>query len=92
MPTNPITIDALHPFAIARSLFVPVSLAAAIQRLGFVQAGPIRVPTRGGAGFDLAASREALAIAILLFAAAKGAAGRIQFLDASGVRTSSNAS
>jgi hypothetical protein len=41
-----ITIDDLRYFAVARSLFAPTSLKRAIDRLGFVQADPIRAPAR----------------------------------------------
>jgi uncharacterized protein YcaQ len=41
----PALID-LRRYAIARSLFAPVDLQAAIDRLGFVQADPIRAPAR----------------------------------------------
>jgi uncharacterized protein YcaQ len=44
MPT--ITLAALRRYAIARSLFTPTSLPRAIERLGFVQADPIRSPAR----------------------------------------------
>ena len=40
------TLDALRRYAIARSLFTPTTLPRAIQRLGFVQADPIRSPAR----------------------------------------------
>ena len=40
------TLDDLRRFAVARSLFPPTSLEAAIERLGFVQADPIRAPAR----------------------------------------------
>jgi uncharacterized protein len=46
MPTAPITLDALRRYAVARTLFTPTTLPAAIQRLGFVQADPIRAPAR----------------------------------------------
>jgi uncharacterized protein len=36
----------LRRYAIARSLFAPTTLAKAIERLGFVQADPIRAPAR----------------------------------------------
>jgi uncharacterized protein len=36
----------LRRFAVTRSLFPPTTLANAIQRLGFVQADPIRAPAR----------------------------------------------
>lgn len=41
MPATPITLDALRHYAVARTLFAPTSLSAAIKRLGFVQADPI---------------------------------------------------
>ncbi len=41
-----ITLPQLRRFALARSLFTPTTLAAAIDRLGFVQADPIRAPAR----------------------------------------------
>ena len=40
------TLDAPRPYAIARTLFNPTTLPRAIQRLGFVQADPIRSPAR----------------------------------------------
>ena len=40
------TLDELRRYALARSLFAPTSLAKAIERLGFVQADPIRAPAR----------------------------------------------
>ena len=40
------TLDDLREFAVSRSLFAPVALDAAIERLGFVQADPIRAPAR----------------------------------------------
>ena len=47
MPTErSITLDDLRRFAIARSLFAPTTLKRAIDRLGFVQADPIRAPAR----------------------------------------------
>jgi len=42
----PITLDHLRRHAIARSLFTPTTLNRAIQRLGFVQADPLRAPAR----------------------------------------------
>jgi uncharacterized protein YcaQ len=36
----------LRKLAVSRSLFAPTTLAAAIERLGFVQADPIRAPAR----------------------------------------------
>lgn len=41
-----ITLPDLRRYAIARSLFTPTTLPKAIQRLGFVQADPIRSPAR----------------------------------------------
>ena len=40
------TIDDLRAFAVARSLFPPLPLKRAIEKLGFVQADPIRAPAR----------------------------------------------
>jgi uncharacterized protein YcaQ len=40
------TLDQLRRFAVARSLFAPTTLQVAIDRLGFVQADPIRAPAR----------------------------------------------
>ncbi len=44
MPTP--HLDDLRRYAVARSLFKPTSLAKAIDKLGFVQADPIRAPAR----------------------------------------------
>jgi uncharacterized protein len=44
--TTPITLDALRRHAVARTLFTPTTLPRAIDRLGFVQADPIRAPAR----------------------------------------------
>src|SRR4030081_3047518 len=41
-----ITIDDLRRLAVAQSLFTPTTLKRALQRLGFVQADPIRAPAR----------------------------------------------
>ena len=41
-----ITLDDLRRFAVARSLFAPTTLRRALDRLGFVQADPIRAPAR----------------------------------------------
>jgi uncharacterized protein YcaQ len=41
-----VTIGDLRSFAIARSLFPPTTLKRAIDKLGFVQADPIRAPAR----------------------------------------------
>lgn len=40
------SLESLRRHAVAQSLFPPVTLAAAIERLGFVQADPIRAPAR----------------------------------------------
>jgi uncharacterized protein YcaQ len=45
MPKAP-TLDDLRRFAVARTLFEPTTLARAIDKLGFVQADPIRAPAR----------------------------------------------
>ncbi|MBL8335001.1 MAG: YcaQ family DNA glycosylase [Rubrivivax sp.] len=45
MPAHP-TLDDLRRHALARSLFTPTTLPRAIERLGFVQADPIRAPAR----------------------------------------------
>jgi uncharacterized protein YcaQ len=42
----PITLDQLRTFAVTRSLFRPTTLTRAIEKLGFVQADPIRAPAR----------------------------------------------
>jgi uncharacterized protein YcaQ len=42
----PLTLQRLRAHAISRSLFRPTTLKAAIHRLGFVQADPIRLPAR----------------------------------------------
>ncbi|WP_369869696.1 DNA glycosylase AlkZ-like family protein [Achromobacter sp. AONIH1] len=39
-------LEDLRRYAVARSLFTPTTLPAAIRRLGFVQADPIRAPAR----------------------------------------------
>jgi len=41
-----LTLDAMRRYAVARSLFKPTTLPQAIERLGFVQADPIRAPAR----------------------------------------------
>src|ERR1044071_7147413 len=43
---SPITLDDLRRFAVARSLFAPTTLKRALDRMGFVQADPIRAPAR----------------------------------------------
>src|SRR4051812_11328188 len=40
------TLDDLRRFAVTRSLFPPATLKRALDRLGFVQADPIRAPAR----------------------------------------------
>lgn len=40
------TLDDLRRYAVRRSLFAPTTLAGAINKLGFVQADPIRSPAR----------------------------------------------
>jgi uncharacterized protein YcaQ len=42
----PPTLQHLRRYAIARSLFKPTTLRRAIEKLGFVQADPIRAPAR----------------------------------------------
>ena len=42
----PILLDDLRRYAVARTLFSPTTLGRAIERLGFVQADPIRAPAR----------------------------------------------
>ena len=46
MSAPPLTLDDLRRFAVARSLFAPTTLRRALERLGFVQADPIRAPAR----------------------------------------------
>lgn len=46
MAAHKITLDSLRHHAINTSLFPPTTLRAAINRLGFVQADPIRSPAR----------------------------------------------
>jgi uncharacterized protein len=45
MPAT-LTLDALRRHAVSRSLFTPTTLPRAIDKLGFVQADPIRAPAR----------------------------------------------
>ena len=42
----PVTLDDLRRLAVANSLFPPTTLKRALERLGFVQADPIRAPAR----------------------------------------------
>lgn len=46
MANVPVTSATLRRFAVARSLFPPAQLGPALDRLGFVQADPIRAPAR----------------------------------------------
>src|SRR5262245_27575732 len=41
-----ISLEDLRRFAVERSLFAPTTLPRALERLGFVQADPIRAPAR----------------------------------------------
>src|SRR4029453_12544172 len=43
---QPMTLDHLRRYAVPRSLFSPTTLTRALDRLGFVQADPIRAPAR----------------------------------------------
>ena len=43
---RPPTLPDLRRFAVTRSLFPPTTLSDAVERLGFVQADPIRAPAR----------------------------------------------
>jgi uncharacterized protein YcaQ len=45
-PPKSITLATLRRYAVARTLFPPTTLQKAIERLGFVQADPIRAPAR----------------------------------------------
>ncbi len=42
----PVTLNDLRRLAVARSLFTPTTLKRALDKLGFVQADPIRAPAR----------------------------------------------
>ncbi len=46
MPAKSFSLDTLRRYSVARTLFAPTTLPAAIKRLGFVQADPIRAPAR----------------------------------------------
>ena len=46
MTAQPVTLDALRRYAVARSLFAPSSIEQAIKKLGYLQADPIRAPAR----------------------------------------------
>src|SRR5512141_2687386 len=43
---HPVTLDALRAYAVSHSLFKLTTLPRALDRLGFVQADPIRAPAR----------------------------------------------
>jgi uncharacterized protein YcaQ len=44
--TPVVTLADLRRYAVSRSLFAPTTLSGALERLGFVQADPIRAPAR----------------------------------------------
>ena len=46
MHDRSISLDDIRRFAVARSLFPPLTLTRAVDHLGFVQADPIRAPAR----------------------------------------------
>lgn len=46
MSKRAVGLDDLRRYAVARTLFAPTTLGRAIERLGFVQADPIRAPAR----------------------------------------------
>ena len=46
MASPVLNLDQLRRYAVARSLFAPTTLPKALQRLGFVQADPLRAPAR----------------------------------------------
>ncbi len=46
VPSPAMQIATLRRYAVARTLFAPTTLARAVDRLGFVQADPIRAPAR----------------------------------------------
>src|SRR4029077_10213534 len=43
---RPLTLAQLRRFALGRTFFAPTTLLRAIEKLGFVQADPIRAPAR----------------------------------------------
>src|SRR5918995_5305767 len=42
----PLTLEALRRFTVARNFPKPATLKTALQRMGFLQADPIRAPAR----------------------------------------------
>ncbi|MEQ1784034.1 MAG: crosslink repair DNA glycosylase YcaQ family protein, partial [Hyphomonadaceae bacterium] len=46
MSPRPLTLADLRCYAVSRTLFTPTTLGRAIDKLGFVQADPIRAPAR----------------------------------------------
>lgn len=46
MAASMLNLDQLRRYAVARSLFSPMTLPKALERLGFVQADPLRAPAR----------------------------------------------
>jgi uncharacterized protein len=46
MPSQALDLETLRQYAVARTLFAPTTLPKAIEKLGFVQADPIRAPAR----------------------------------------------
>lgn len=44
--TSPLNLDHLRRYTVDRSLFAPTTLPRALNRLGFVQADPLRAPAR----------------------------------------------
>lgn len=46
MTASVLNLNHLRRYALARSLFAPTTLPKALQRLGFVQADPLRAPAR----------------------------------------------
>jgi len=45
-PASAVTLTDVRRFAVARSLFPPTTLKRAVEKMGFVQADPIRAPAR----------------------------------------------
>jgi uncharacterized protein YcaQ len=46
MASTALNLGHLRRYAVARSLFAPTTLLKALQRLGFLQADPLRAPAR----------------------------------------------